>query len=104
MALSSHQDSKFVVGLSESYLFYYQYSSMSDVLREISGTLTYWELQTLMRSLCLPYVPAQELSHRIRINSDATSLLKADSPALENRGYVLINNQRIKGYYACSLC
>ncbi len=97
MALSSHQGSRSVVGLSESYLFHYQYSSISDVLREMCGTLTLWELEALMRSLCLPYVPEEEMSSRIRINSDATSLLKADSPTLENRGYVLINNQRIKG-------
>ena len=95
MALSSDCTAKSVVGLSESPLFHYQYSSICDAIAHLSkDAASLATVQSTVQELCLPYFKKQKVNH---FQTDGVSLFRQHSPCLEGRQYVYKANTVIPG-------
>jgi hypothetical protein len=102
MSLCGCTTAKSVVELSESAFFHYHYSNLSKILNDIardgSESSQSVELDRLIRTLLVPYLPPIRTELGVSFygfSTDVTKLLKAHSPTLEGRGYVPIANNVI---------
>ena len=97
MALSSYESSMSVIGLSESPIFWYQYSSISDISAYLSANFKdNKSLQASVRSHLEAYYPYSDWSKQgIRLQTDVTSLIKRHSECLSERQYVYVPNNLI---------
>lgn len=97
MALSSYESSHSVIGLSESPIFRYQYSSISDISAHLSANFKdNKSLQAAVRLHLEGYYPYSDWSKQgIRLQTDVTSLIKRHSECLSERQYVYVPNNLI---------
>lgn len=100
MALSSYEDTKSVVGLSESPLFLYQYSSIRDGIHGVG--LDNKEQSATMSSIAelgLKYLRDNESydsDNWLVLQTDASGVNKKHSSCLEERQYIKISNNVIR--------
>lgn len=97
MALSSYELAKSVVGLSNSPVYHFQYSSICDAVNGISKDSE--ELENISRKIrCFLMDYMSKASDGVyRINSDTTSINKPHSPTLSDRTYIHVPNTVIAG-------
>ena len=96
MALASYESAQSVVGLSESPLFHYQYSSIRDGIHGVGQSEEEQaSAMASVRSLGLQQVCYSKEEWLI-FQSDASGVKKAHSKCLEDRQYIKIANNVIK--------
>lgn len=99
MALSSYEDTKSVVGLSESPLFLHEYSSIRDGIHGLGDVESeVYERMQDIRELGLDYMTATcgDLSRDwLVLQTDASGVKKPHSNCLEERQYIKISNNVI---------
>lgn len=97
MALSSYEGARSVVGLSNSPVFHYQYSSISDAINGISkDNEEYVEISKKICQFLINYLPETE-GGIYRLNADTTPINKAHSETLEDRTHIHVSNTVIAG-------
>lgn len=95
MSLSSLKNPNSVVGLSESPIFHYQYSSITDVISHLSTDKESYDLIAgLFESFYLPYLQPQTINH---FQTDGVNIFREHSPCLEGCSAKYKPNNRIRG-------
>ena len=95
MALSSY-DSTSVVGLSESPLYHYQYSSVYKTIRLIAKTeKAHIKLAKIIQKMCLNHSLLFQKDFAL-LSTDLTPIVKYHSGVLEDRQFINVPN-RLKG-------
>lgn len=95
MALASYSPAHSVVGLSQSPLYHYQYSSISQTIHRLAkDNPKRQRVQQLINQLAMRGVAPQTT---YCLTSDTTPLLKPHAPTLEGRGFVHVSNTHISG-------
>ena len=95
MALASCEGARSPVELSDSPLYHYQYSSITDALTDLSrGPAGQASARSQVQSLCMRHFPD---SGRIHLQTDTTPNVKAHSPTLPGRTYIAVPNNVIPG-------
>lgn len=108
MALASNRHFNSVTDLSRSECYHYQYSSICDSIhglyrcsKEEIEQGEYFEsrryLEQALLSLKSDYFADKFDDTFYLLNTDATSIVRPHSPTLEDRGYVHVPNERVKG-------
>lgn len=94
MALSSFKESHSVVGLSESPIYHYQYSSICDAIHSLSDEKSYQDISILLRQFSVNY--HETFDGLYHLNSDTSPINKAHSLTLSERSYIHVSNNVIK--------
>ena len=95
MALASYSPAHSVVGLSQSALYHYQYSSIAQTIRHLAKDhQQLQQVQRLINRHAMRWIPPQTT---YSLTSDTTPLLKPHAPTLEGRGFVHVSNTHISG-------
>ena len=95
MSLASFEKAHSVVGLSQSPVFYHQYSSIADAINGICVNQSDYEsISTKIRRFCMAYYPLP-VDSIYRFNSDSSTILKLFSPTLKDRSQVYVPNNVI---------
>ena len=95
MALSSYSGAKSVVGLSESPVFHFQYSSISDLISHLSKDKKgYTLVQEAFQKFYVPYLEVHEVNH---FQTDGVNIFREHSACLENRQLKYKPNNQIVG-------
>jgi hypothetical protein len=96
MALSSDLKSKSVVGLSNSPLYHFQYSSICDVVSNLAKEATSHQVvSSIIEDFCLSY--RSKTAERVYLQSDGVNVFRPHSPTLEGRKQVYKPNNVIVG-------
>ena len=95
MALASFKSAKSVVGLSESPIYHYQYSSISETVSNLARTSQERdERRKALQSLCLKHYKFKSI---MDWQSDAVSLFREHSKCLKDLQFVYKANTVIRG-------
>ena len=101
MALGSNRASPSVTHLSTSGVYHYQYSSIHDAIDGLYSSkkegASRAELASSLLALKAPYFPKLFDDLFYLLNTDSTPSVRTHSPSLEDRSYVHVPNNRIKG-------
>lgn len=93
MALASFTCAKSVVALSQSPVYHYQYSSITDAVSNLAGDeISHQLLKKQVQDLCLQYFPIRA---SYDFQTDGVSLMREYSPCLKEREYVYKANNVI---------
>jgi len=106
ISLASQVAASSVTSLSLNPCYHYQYSSIRDAINflyeEKNGVVPSLEdakrktMEKQLLAIKAPHFPKPHLGYYL-LNTDITPILRPHSPTLEDRSYVHVSNNRVKG-------